>query len=435
MSKPRPIRQKPFQSACQITGRERELVLDCLESLSWSGFRAGAGDWDLAELLALTSAEAGTYATSDVKYLGGQRVRELEALWAEMCGTPFAVTANSATSALHMALAALDLGGGDEVLVPCMSFHASATAVVQVGATPVFVEVKPDTLCIDPVDLEARISPHTKAVVVVHLSGNTVDMDRVTELARHHGFAVVEDAAQAPGVTYKDKPVGAIGDVGVFSLTETKNISCGEGGVLVTSNPRIARKARLIRNHGEAVADPTWSDKDLINIVGMNYRLTELQAALAIAQLETLPERNHIRRENAAHLHARLASIPELIPQQPEIGAEPVCFIAKWRYQPGPGMPDRDALVNAMAYQGIPLIPGYPRMMHETAMYTRRIAFVGRPLESTTDCNRPPFGPGACPRSEAINRQLIWFGFVHPPQTCEDMDDVAHAFEVVLRCL
>ena len=409
------------------------MVLECLESLRWSGFRAGADDWDVRELTALTSAAARRCATDEVKYLGGRRVRDLEALWAEMCGTRFAVTANSATSALHMALAALDLGTGDEVLVSCMSFHASATVVVQVGAIPVFVEVKPGTLCIDPVDMEARISPRTKAVVVVHLSGNTADMDAVTELARRHGLAVIEDAAQAPGVTYKGRPVGAIGDVGVFSLTETKNITCGEGGVLVTDNERIARKARLIRNHGEAIADASWPEADLINIVGMNYRLTEIQAALAIAQLETLPERNRIRRANAAHLFSRLASIQELIPQQPEIGAEPACFIAKWRYRPGPGLPDRDALVKAMVDQGIPLIPGYPCMMNETAMYARGVAFSGRPLEPVTLGGRPAFGSGACPRSEAINRRLIWFGFVHPPQTLEDMDDVARAFERVIR--
>ena len=133
-----PIRQKPFLPACHLSGKEREMLMACLESLSWSGFRAGCGDWDIRKLLALTSVEAREFNTDELKYLGGRRVRDLEAIFATTCGTRFAVTANSATSALVMALAALDLGFGDEVLVPCMSFHASATAVVQVNAVPVF---------------------------------------------------------------------------------------------------------------------------------------------------------------------------------------------------------------------------------------------------------------------------------------------------------
>ena len=429
----RPVRDKPFLPACHLSGKERSALMECLESLNWSGFRAGCGGWDVRELLSLTSAEARGDAARELKYLGGPRVRALEALFAEACGARFAVAANSATSALVMALAALDLGPGDEVLVPCMSFHASATAVVHVNAVPVFTEVKPDTLCIDPIDMQARISERTKAVVVVHLAGNTADMDAVMAVAEQQGLAVVEDCAQAPGVSYKGRPVGSFGHAGVFSLTETKNITCGEGGLLVTDQARIAFKARLIRNHGEAVADESWSDEELLNIVGMNYRLTELQAVLAMAQHENLQERNRIRRENAGHLFKRLEQFPELAPQKPEIGADFTCFIAKWRYQPRAGMPDRDELVAAMSAQGIPLIPGYVRMMHEIPMYTRSIAFAGGlPFQPPYYSGRLRYGPGTCPRSEALNRQLLWFCFVHPPQTRMDMEDVVLAFERVL---
>ena len=189
----------------------------------------------------------------------------------------------------------------------------------------------------------------------------------------------------------------------------------------------------MIRNHGEAVAEESWSHEDLVNIVGMNYRLTELQAALALAQYQNLQARNRIRRENAAYLFSKLEKFPELIPQKPEAGAEYTCFIAKWRYQPRPGMPDRDQLMAAMAAQGIPLVAGYRRLMHEIPMYTRGIAFSGgNPLQPCGDSGRPHYGPGSCPRSEAVNQQLLWFCFVHPPQTRQDMDHVVRAFERVL---
>jgi len=276
----------------------------------------------------------------------------------------------------------------------------------------VFVEVKPDTFCIDPVDAAAKITPRTKAIVVVHLGGSPADMDAIRAL----GLPVIEDCAQSLGATYRGREVGAIGDVGVCSLTETKSITCGEGGVVLTDDPRIARKARLIRNHGEGVAQEEWSDEELKNVVGMNFRLTDIQSALAVAQYEQLDERNAAREENAEHLWSRISRWKCFTRQAVEPGAVPAWFIFKTRYVPRPGMPSRDELVELLDAEGIPAVAGYKRLLYENPLFTRRGAGYGR---------------GTCPRSEQVNDEFLWFTFINPPNGPRDMDDAADALEKI----
>lgn len=428
------VRQRPFAATCFGGAEERQLLLDCLESNRWSTFRAGAQGYDVREIGCMTSAEAATYGPEEIRWLGGAYVRRFEAEMAAYTGVPFAVSANSATSGLVMAIGALDLEPGDEVLVPAMSFHASATAVLFFQAVPVFVEVKEATFCMDPDDAAAKITARTKAILVVHLGGNAADMQRLNALAQRHGLKVIEDCAQSPGVRYRGQVVGSLGDAGVYSFTETKNINCGEGGVLLTHDAAVARKARLIRNHGECVAEASWPAAERVNVVGLNLRLTELQAAVAIAQLHQLDERNALRRDNSRYLIQALAHHPWLVPPEDEAGAETVCYILKWRYVPRPGMPDRDSLVAALHAEGIPVVAGYDRMMYENPLFTDQLAFGrrGAPFTAPYYAGTPRYGTGTCPRAEAINRQFLWFAFIHPPNTRQDMDDVVRAFDKIL---
>src|SRR5258708_89739 len=359
-----PVRTRPFASNCSIGGRERELLLDALESCSWSGFRAGTQGHDARTLCEVPSADALRLADGEARFLGGRYVRRLEAAFAARAGVPYAVACNSATSGLVMAAGALDLGRGDEVLVPCMSFHATATALVPWGCVPVFVEVKRDTFCIDPYDAASKITARTRAIVVVHLGGTPADMDAIAALASRHDLRVIEDCAQSLAATFHGRESGSIGDAGVYSLTETKSITCGEGGVVVTADPRVARKARLIRNHGEGAAEESWSDDDLVNIVGMNFRLTELQAAVAIAQFEQLDRRNAARNDNAQHLASRLQRWSCFHPQAIEPDSSPACYMFTARYVAGNGMPSRDQQAAMLPAQGIPGLAGYPRRLH-----------------------------------------------------------------------
>jgi dTDP-4-amino-4,6-dideoxygalactose transaminase len=421
-----PIRTRPFAPNCHIGGRERELLLDALESCNWSGFRAGAGA-NVRDLCATPSSIARDL--HDVRYLGGRYVRLLESMFAARTRTTFAIACNSATSGLVMAFGAIGLEPGDEVLVPSMSFHATATAILAFQAVPVFVEVDPHSFCIDPHDAALKITPRTRAIIAVHLGGVPADMRTIVELARQHDLKVIEDCAQSLGARIDGVEVGAIGDAGVYSLTETKSITCGEGGVVVTNDPRIAIKSRLIRNHGEGAADESWRDDELANVVGMNFRLTELQAAVAVAQFEQLDERNEVRNENANALIEGMRPFPQFIPQQLAANAERACYMPKFRYVAGASMPSRDELVRILAAEGIPVVAGYPRLLHENPIFTRRIAYGtgGAPFNDSA----VRYGAGTCPRSEALNRELLWFPFVNPPNTIDDMRDAVRAIEKV----
>jgi perosamine synthetase len=433
-----PVRTKPYQPSCYLAGDEIELVTECLQSLNWSSFKGGTEGWDIHECATMTSAQAVSYGATEIRFLGGRFVRALEAEVAEQTQTKFAISANSATSALIMALSAINLGPGDEVLMPCLSFNASATAVLFSNAVPVFCEIKPDTLCIDPLDVVRKITPRTRAIMVVHFAGNTADMDAIMAIAKGHGLKVIEDCAQSPGVGYRGKPVGSIGDAGIFSYTETKNISCGEGGMVVTNDEKIAFKSRLIRNHGEGVTSNDWPEDDLINVVGMNFRLTEIQAAVAIPQIRDLSARNLVRNRNRQRLITGLSGYAdELIPYDIESGADFVCHVMYWRWVPkSANRPTRQELIQSVCKEGVPVGVAYNRLMHENPLYERRIAWGNKgcpwTCNATSETVFKTYGRGACPVSEDLNDKLISFRFVNPPNSFDDMDDVVAAFKKVL---
>jgi len=431
-----PQRITPFAPSAYRSGNEKELLLECLESNNWSSFKGATEGWELKQVGTMTSEEAEQYGPLENRFLGGKFVRKLEGQFAHMMGVDYCVSANSATSCLVVAIGALNLGPGDEVLVPSMSFNATATAILSYNAIPVFCEVKDDTFCIDPDDILKKLTERTKAIMVVHLGGNGAAMEEVVEIAEKNNLFIIEDCAQAPGVKYKNRFLGTLGDVGVFSLTETKNISCGEGGLLITNNKNIAMKARLIRNHGEGIVEDDWSDDELVNIVGMNYRLTEFQAAVAIPQLNDLYKRNEKRKELTKYLLKGLEDFNEvLIPPKVENGVDYCCYMLKWKWKPKKGMISRDQLVSAMKREGIPLSAGYGRMMHENPIFTRSLAYTkGCPFSCQHGQGTlAKYGKGTLPVSENVNQQFIWFKFINPPNTKDDMDDVISAFKKVLR--
>ena len=427
-----PIRTTPFQPSVYISGNERELLLECLESNNWSSFKGATEGWDIEEVGLMTSLEASKFGATQNRFLGGAFVRELEKKFAQLMDAKFCVSSNSATSCLVMAIGALNLGPRDEVLVPSMSFNATATAILAYNAVPVFCEVKIDTFCIDPIDIEKKVNKNTKAIMVVHLGGNGAEMDSIMKIAEKYKLAVIEDCAQAPAVSYKGKSLGTIGDVGIFSLTETKNITCGEGGLLISNRDDIAMKSRLIRNHGEGVVKDSWTDDQLVNVIGMNYRLTEFQAAVAIPQIEDLCNRNEKRRVLTSYLLDGLKDYNEfLIPPAVEDGVDYCCYILKWKWKPEKGMLNRDELVKSLQAEGIPVTKGYGRMMHENPIFTRKLAYkFGFPFffngEKLTNAI---YGSGTLPISEAINKEFIWFKYINPPNTKKDMDDVIRAFK------
>ncbi len=245
----------------------------------------------------------------------GERTQAFEAAMAEKLGVRHAFAVANCTVALHLAYAALDLARGDEVIMPALTFVATANAATYTGAVPVFAEVRgPHDLTVDPADVARRITPRTRAITVMHYAGYPVDMGAISDLARAHGLAVVEDAAHAPGATYGGRALGTLGDLGCFSFFSNKNLVVGEGGMVVTDRDDLADRIRLMRSHGMTTL--TWdrhrghaSSYDVVS-PGFNYRMDEIRAALGLVQLGRLDANNARRGALVAQYRTLLAGVP-----------------------------------------------------------------------------------------------------------------------------
>lgn len=241
-------------------------------------------------------------------FIGGPAVAKLEAELAERTGAGHAVAVSSGTDALLCAMMALEIGSGDEVILPTFTFFATAGTVARLGATPVFVDIDPRTFNLDPSAVEAAINDRTRAILVVHLFGQCAEMDAINTLAKRHGLKVIEDAAQAVGATYRDRQACTLGDVACVSFYPTKNLGgFGEGGMILTGDEALAKIAAQLRNHGE-------SSRYVHQRVGGNFRFDTMKAAILRVKLGYLEEFTRRRRSNAAEYNERLADAPVTTP-------------------------------------------------------------------------------------------------------------------------
>jgi dTDP-4-amino-4,6-dideoxygalactose transaminase len=258
--------------------------------------------------------------TGKVNYWTGKVGMEFEKRWADWNGVRFAISTTNGTSALHTALGGLGIGPGDEVITTPYSFIASSFCVVQAGAIPVFADVKREDHCIDPEDIEKKITPRTRAIIPVHLYGNICEMDEIMEIAKAHSLYVIEDSAEAHGATYKGNKVGCIGDVGAFSFCQNKTFTTGgEGGMVTTNNEEVAWRCRSFRDHGYDVEkrlsllEMEGALPYIHKIIGFNYRMTEMQSAIGVKEMERLDSWNlPRRRRNGEILIAELKDLPQI---------------------------------------------------------------------------------------------------------------------------
>jgi dTDP-4-amino-4,6-dideoxygalactose transaminase len=280
----------------------------------------------------------------------GPKVEALEAAVARLCGVGHAIGVASGTDALIVALRALAIGPGDEVITSAYSFFASAGAILLVGAKPVFVDIEAATWNMDPARLAAAITPRTRAIMPVHLFGQCADMDPILALARARGIAVVEDAAQALGAKDRGRPAGSMGEFGCFSFYPTKNLGgLGDGGMIVTNDAALADQARLIRVHGSR-------PKYVTRVLGMNSRLDSLQAALLLVKLPHLGRYTEERRRHARAYDARLAGSPLAPPP-----VRPAAYHIYNQY--ALRVPDRDRTARALAERGVGTAVYYPGIL------------------------------------------------------------------------
>lgn len=277
----------------------------------------------------------------------GKYIAMFEEGFSSYCGAKHGISTANGTTALHLALVTLGIGAGDEVLVPSLTFVATANVVRHAGAKPVFVDSEPMTWNIDPAKIEEMITPRTKAIIPVHVYGHPADMDPIMGIAREHNLYVVEDAAEAHGAEYKGRRVGSIGDMGCFSFYGNKIITTGEGGIILTDDEDLASRARFLRDHAMSAERRYWHPE-----VGYNYRMANLQAALGVSQLERIDEFIQTKRDNAA-LYTSLLSDAEGLTMPPEA---PWAKSVYWMYSVlvkeefGTG---RDELMLALKRRGI----------------------------------------------------------------------------------
>lgn len=287
-------------------------------------------------------------------FVQGEDVREFEREIALYCNVPYALGLNSGTDALYLSLKALGIKEGDEVITTPFTFIATASAIAQTGAIPVFVDIDPVTYAIDPAKIARRVTKRTKAILPVHLFGRMASMREIMKIARVHKLFVIEDAAQAIGAEENGRKVGSFGDAGCFSFFPSKNLGAyGDGGMVVTKNKKLAEQIRLLKNHGSSA-----KEKYLHLVIGTNSRLDSLQAAVLRIKLKHLASWSKARREKAAYYNVKLAGIVQV--RTPEIPDREEHIFHQYTIR----VPRRDALRSFLLKEGIPTMVYYPIPLH-----------------------------------------------------------------------
>lgn len=348
----------------------------------------------------------------------GPLVEQFERGFAAAVGADEAVAVSNGTAALHAAVHALDIGPGDEVIVPAMTFAATANCVVYQGATPIFADVAPDTLLIDPAQVEAKLSPRSRAVIAVDYAGQPCDYDALRAITDRRGLALVSDACHAVGGSYRGRPVGTLADLNTFSLHPVKHMTTGEGGVITTGNAALAQRMRVFRNHGitsdHRMREQQGSWRYEMVELGFNYRLTDLQCALGLSQLRKLHRWVARRQEIARRYDQALAQLPAVAPLavRPDLSHAYHLYVVRFdlsRLRVG-----RAEIFAALRAEGIGVNVHYVPV-HCHPFYQRRFGV----------------GPGLCPVAEAAYQRIVSLP-MFPAMTDRDVDDVVEALGKVM---
>jgi dTDP-4-amino-4,6-dideoxygalactose transaminase len=338
---------------------DRRALLDVLESRVWGGYHEAVG--------------------------------ELERRFADFHGARYGIAMANGTVSLETALSASGIRPGDEVIVPPITFIATATAIARVGAVPVFVDVDPQTINLDPERVALAINERTRALVVVHFAGCPADLDRLAEICQQHGLVMIEDCAHAHGAEWRNQRVGSFGHFGSFSFQASKNMTAGEGGILTTNDAELAERARSISNQGRRTGGAWYEHVRL----GTNARLTGFQAALLLNQLKRLPRQVATRRERAARLRQGLTEIGGLAPTPEQLDERMTAhgfhlFSIRFNEEAFCGA-SRDRVVEALRAEGVPVTAGYPLPIYRQELF-RNQKHVARD----------------CPVAEEYCRSSVW---------------------------
>ncbi len=388
-------------------------------------------DYDHQEIEAATSVlRSGKLARQS-----GSWVSKFEEDFGEKFGAKYAIAVSSGTAALHVALAALGIGPGDEVINTPHCFIGTATPVVHAGAVPIFADIDPRTYNIDPITIPPRITSQTKVIIPVHLNGCPADMDLIMDIAREHNLQVIEDAAQAHGALYKGKMVGTIGAFGCFSFWEDKIITTGgEGGMIITNDSQIAKRAKKFHHHGEDRQDGTYYQGERLyyhDSLGYNYRMTEIQGAIGTVQLRKLDQYIASRRKNSHYLSLLLSDAEGIIPpyEPPEVKHVFYKYIIRLDQE----ILDISAeeFVKLLSAEGIPCSRRYPTPLHQQPIFLEKKGFgnTSAPFTPPWHKNDVQYGSGS-PVAERLPNELVRL-LMRPTFSDRDIEDVARGVKKV----
>lgn len=329
----------------------------------------------------------------------GPKVTEFEEKFADYVGVDYAVATTSGTTALHLALMALEIEKGDEVVTTPFSFAATANSILFTGATPVFVDIDHKTYNMDPNKIEDALNKKTKAIMPVHLYGQPADMGPIKKIADDHDLFIIEDAAQAHGAQYHGKMVGSLGDMACFSFYPTKNMTTGEGGMITTDNEELAEAARMLRSHGE-------SERYSHMMLGYNFRMTDIAAAIGLVQLSKLKEFTRSRIENAEYLTTHIEGIEGLEP--PFVMDQVKHVFHQYTVRVADGK--RDVIKNFLGELGVGTGVHYPKTIYQQKLYQERGIKAN------------------CPVAEKAAEEVLSLP-VHPGLTVEDLGEIVNYLE------
>ncbi|WP_445223471.1 DegT/DnrJ/EryC1/StrS family aminotransferase [Catalinimonas locisalis] len=371
---------------------------------------------------------SGVWSRSDV-------TKEFENKWAETIGAKRALAVVNGTNALIAALVQLDVGGGDEVILPPYTFIASAQAILATGAIPVFVDIDPETFQMDPDKIEAKITPRTKAIMPVHILGLPSDMERIMQIANKHKLVVVEDACQAWLAEINNKKMGTFGHAGCFSFQNSKNLPIGEGGAIVSDDDEFMDRCYSYHNYGNPYGTVVGEVGAGTIMLGTKLRITEYQAAIGLAQLKRLEEQTETRSQNAEYLKAQIKDIPGIVPYKLYDHVTRAAFhLFPFRYKKEgfQGLP-RETFLKALSAEGVPCYKGYAPLNNmpylgnafKTKNFQRMYTQEELDIDAYLERNQ-------CPENDIIcNEEAVWISQSMLLGNQSDMDDIASAIAKV----
>ncbi|MFX0148901.1 MAG: DegT/DnrJ/EryC1/StrS family aminotransferase [Candidatus Hodarchaeota archaeon] len=344
--------------------------------------------------------------------LHGEAVKTFEKEFANYIGVKHAIGVNTGTAALHIAIAALNIGPGDEVIVPPFTFIATASSILHNNAIPIFADIDGKTYTLDPKSVKEKVNSKTKAIIPVHLAGISANMDSLTEIAKENNIFIIEDAAQSIGTKYNGKKVGSIGDIGCFSFYPSKNITTGEGGMITTNSDEIAEQCRLLRHHGE----PSWYTYDRL---GYNYRMTEIQGAIGKVQLRRIDQFIEIRNKNAQYLSDGVSEIKGIDPPFIPKYCEPAFNYWIGRIHP--------YIIGLNKTQFIEKFPNskilYPKPLYETKLFQNKVGYPkGCPWSCPFYGKEIDYKKISLPNVERVTKEIFSLD-IHPKITKQNLDE------------